>query len=171
MKLADMSAEQFKAKFGGVCEHSPWIAEAAFERIQLNETVPNKDESTILSDAFLGVITDAGEQRQLEFLCAHPELATALPDPGLAADSLAEQKGAGLNRCSENELAEFHQLNRAYREKFGFPFIVSVKRHDRASILDAFRKRIDCSRTEEFQAALEQVRVIVAMRILERLND
>ena len=119
----------------------------------------------------LVVITGAGEQRQLEFLRAHPELATTLADPGLAPDSLSEQQGAGLDRCNEKELTEFRQLNQAYREKFEFPFIIAVKWHDRASILEAFRERIDNSRNEELRNALEQVRQIVMHRILDRLDD
>jgi 2-oxo-4-hydroxy-4-carboxy-5-ureidoimidazoline decarboxylase len=163
----ETTLQQFQTTYGDVCEHSPWIAAAVYQR--LRNAAPWGEAE--LQDAFRQVITGSGEQIQLALLRAHPELATALSNPNLAAASSAEQIGAGLDHCNAEQFAEFQRLNRQYRDTFGFPFIIAVRGHDRESILSAFRQRIDHPQQQEFDMALEQVLKIVAFRIKERFGD
>jgi 2-oxo-4-hydroxy-4-carboxy-5-ureidoimidazoline decarboxylase len=99
-------------------------------------------------------------------LCAHPQLACAIENQELLTDdSVAEQTGAGLDRCSADEFSEFALLNKTYIEKFGFPFIIAVKGHDRYSILKNFRSRLQNSPQLEFETAINEVCRIAKFRI------
>ena len=116
-----MGKTAFVARFGAVFEHSPWVAEAVYDTH--DELL--KDAET-LAAYFESVFLASNPSRQLATLGAHPQLACALAAPDeLTADSVTEQSGAGLDRCSVAELAEFSRLNAAYSEKFGFPFIIA----------------------------------------------
>lgn len=151
----------FVARYGGVYEHSPWIAEAVWDAGR----VP--DDPDALADAMAAVVEAAGEQAQLALLRAHPDLAGRLGvDDALTAESGAEQAGAGLDRCTPEEFAEFQRLNEAYRARFGFPFILAVKGHDRAGILEVFRRRVRNKPAAELREALGQVHRIARFRLL-----
>jgi 2-oxo-4-hydroxy-4-carboxy-5-ureidoimidazoline decarboxylase len=147
-----MTRETFVQKYGGIYEHSAWVAEAVY---------PSDD----LTAAMRQAVEDGGHDRQLALLRAHPDLGEKLDT--LTPDSTAEQQGAGLNLCSPEEFREFHELNRAYREKFGFPFIVAVKGLNRQDILERFRQRIHNSSEQEFRTALDQVHRIAAFRLAD----
>ena len=102
----------------------------------------------------------------MELVRAHPDLAGKAALAGaLTADSTAEQAGAGLDRCSPEELAEFHALNTAYKEKFGFPFIVAVKGLTRHDILEQFRRRLENDAATELATAFEQIHKIARLRL------
>ncbi len=150
----------FLARFGGVYEHSAWIAEAVWD-----ENAGSDDMNT-LADAMAARVEAAGEDAQLALLRAHPDLAGKLAVQGeLTEESTSEQAGAGLDRCSPEEFAEFQRLNDAYTARFGFPFILAVKGHDRAGILDAFRRRVGNHPATEFREALDQVHRIARLRL------
>ena len=150
----------FLARFGGVYEHSAWIAEAVWD-----ENAGSDDMNT-LADAMAARVEAAGEDAQLALLRAHPDLAGKLAVQGeLTEESTSEQAGAGLDRCSPEEFAEFQRLNDAYTARFGFPFILAVKGHDRAGILDAFRRRAGNDPDAEFREALDQVHRIARLRL------
>lgn len=150
----------FVARFGGVYEHSPWVAETVWDAGR----VP--DEAGALADAMAAVVEKAGADAQLTLLRAHPDLAGKLAvGDALTAESSAEQAGAGLDRCTPEEFAEFQRLNAAYRARFGFPFILAVTGHDRAGILAIFRRRAGNDRVTEFREALDQVHRIARLRI------
>src|SRR4029077_8560588 len=103
---------------------------------------------------------------RIALLRAHPDLAGKAARLGaLTASSIAEQSSAGLDRLTDAEYERFQGLNTAYRERFGFPFIVAVRRHDKASILAAFETRLGHSREQEIDAALAQVFDIARMRL------
>ncbi len=159
-----MTREQFVRVFGGVYEHSPWIAEATFDRgLQAQH-----DTAAGLAAAMARVVADADNARKLDLLRAHPDLAGALARRGTTtASSAAEQTGAGLDQCSDEEHARFGELNRRYRERFGFPFIVAVKGLRRAEILRLFERRLGQGRERELAEALRQVHRIAALRLLE----
>ncbi len=159
-----MTREQFVRVFGGVYEHSPWIAEATFDRgLQAHH-----DTVAGLAAAMAQVVDDADSARRLHLLRAHPDLAGALARRGkTTASSAAEQTGAGLDQCSDEEYARFGELNRRYRERFGFPFIVAVKGLRRAEILGLFERRIGHGRERELAEALTQVHRIAELRLLE----
>ncbi len=145
-----MNKDEFVQKYGSIYEHSPWVAEAAFGA----EDIPA---------AMRQAVDQAGHDKQLILIKAHPDLGEKLDT--LTASSVSEQQGAGLNQCSPEEFAEFQKLNTAYKEKFGFPFIVAVKGLNRHDILERFRQRIDHDRETEFATALEQIHRIAHFRL------
>ena len=164
-----MSARaDFIAKFGGVFEHSPFIAERAYDGGLI--LVPLRARG--VHTAFTSVFRHASEDERLGVLRAHPDLAGRLAIAGeLTEDSRAEQAGAGLDRLSPEEHARFTQLNRAYVEKFGFPFIIAVKGLNRDDILAAFERRIGNERVEEFETACAEVEKIAWLRLLALLPE
>lgn len=164
---ASLSHPEFAARYGVVWEHSLWIAERAFRAGLGPET-----ETPEGLAAAMGRVVDAAErEEQLALLRAHPDLAGRLALAGeLTEASKAEQAGAGLDRCSPEELAEFTALNDRYVRKFGFPFIVAVKGLTRAEILERFRRRVENDPETEFAEALAQVKRIARLR-LEALAD
>ena len=162
-----MDLMAFKKKFGTVFEHSPWVAEAAFEA---GGSLLQDAES--LGECFESVFLAADPVLQLETLRAHPQLACALADQSdLTTDSVSEQTGAGLDRCSASELDDFKRLNADYMEKFGFPFIVAVRGLKRGQILDVFRRRLKNDPQAEYQAALQQTCRIARMRIEDIVGE
>jgi 2-oxo-4-hydroxy-4-carboxy-5-ureidoimidazoline decarboxylase len=159
--LNTLSADGFAALLGGIFEHSPWIARAAFAGRPF-VSIP------ALHATMVSVVTNCGPERQLTLLRAHPELAR----PGPLTDaSAAEQGGMGLDRLAADEAAAFDQLNTAYRVRFGFPFIIAVRgQRDRAAILAALDLRIQHSREQEMAAALAEVAKIARFRLDDLFN-
>ena len=163
-----MAKEAFVARFGGVFEHSPWIAEGAFEL----ELGPEHDTAIGLHNALARVFRAAGEDARLGVLRAHPDLAGKLAAARrLTADSTAEQASAGLDALTDEERVAFETLNSDYVEKFGFPFILAVKGKTKDEILAAFRTRIDHDRATEFTEACRQVERIALLRLKDMLPD
>ncbi len=158
---SDMDQEEFLEIFGPVFEHSPWIAEDVWnDGVEVrHDTVPGMHE------AMCNEIRRASAEAKLELLQAHPELKALQADHELSSQSHGEQLRSGLDQCSAEEKAEFDALNQAYREKFGFPFILAIKGYQRKQILEIFRRRLEHSREEEFQAALVQVMKIGLFRL------
>ncbi|MBP2558090.1 OHCU decarboxylase [Neorhizobium galegae] len=152
----------FVAMFGGVFEHSPFIAERAYDAGLM--LVPLSSKS--VHDALTSIFRRASREERLGVLRAHPDLAGKLAIAGeLTEDSKKEQAGAGLDRLSAAEHARFTELNTAYTEKFGFPFIIAVKGLTKDDILAAFEKRIHNSIDEEFDTATVQVEKIALLRL------
>ncbi|KAB1087586.1 2-oxo-4-hydroxy-4-carboxy-5-ureidoimidazoline decarboxylase [Neorhizobium galegae] len=158
-----MSARgDFIAMFGGVFEHSPFIAERAYDSGLM--LVPLTSKS--VHDALTSIFRKASREERLGVLRAHPDLAGKLAIAGeLTEDSKKEQAGAGLDRLSAAEHARFTEFNTAYTQKFGFPFIIAVKGLTKDDILAAFEKRIDNSADEEFDTATTQVEKIALLRL------
>ncbi|MFC6686544.1 allantoinase PuuE [Jhaorihella thermophila] len=161
-----MSREDFVKRFGGVFEHSAWVAERAFDL----ELGPAHDTAAGLHNALARAFRSASESERLGVLLAHPDLAGKLAQAKrLTPDSTAEQASAGLNALTDAERVTFTELNAAYRAKFGFPFIIAVRDHDKASILAAFQRRLDHDRDTEFAEACAQVERIAELRLREML--
>ena len=119
-----MDRADFVARFGGVFEHSAWIAERAFDKAPPPSRLDADWLHNVLSDEFRA----ATEEERYGVLRAHPDLAGRLAISGeLTEDSRQEQSGAGLDRLSEVEFARFTDLNTRYHARFGFPFIIAVK--------------------------------------------
>lgn len=155
----------FVARFGGVFEHSPWIADQAFDA-----GAPVRETASSVHAALAAIFRTAGHDRRLGVLRAHPDLAGRLAIAGgLTEDSRNEQAGAGLDRLTAEEHARFTALNDAYVEKFGFPFIIAVKGLNRYDILAAFEARIDNSAEQEFETACLQVEKIARLRLASML--
>ena len=152
---------EFAEKLGGVFEHSPWVAERAWQRRPFHSV----DE---LHRAMMSAVEDASEEEKVALVRAHPELAGS---ETLTPHSSAEQKRLGFTSLSRRELDEMSELNRAYREKFGFPCIVALRLHaDRASVMQQMRSRAANSRGVELKNALAQIGHITRGR-LEKMLD
>ena len=152
-----MTREAFLARYGAVAEHSPWVAEAAYDRFDGD-----------LATAFRLAIGEAAPERQLTLLRAHPDLAGKLALAGeLTEHSAQEQSSAGLDRLDPAELAELQGLNDSYRERFGFPFIICARVQTKDSILAAFRVRLGNAAGAERATALAEVVKIVQLRLAD----
>ena len=117
------------------------------------------------------VVTRASDGERLALLRAHPDLAGKAARAGaMSAASVSEQATAGLDRLTDDEFARFERLNAAYRERFGFPFIIAVRRHDKLAILAAYERRLQNTREAEIDAALEQVFEITGMRLAAQVR-
>ncbi len=158
----------FVARFGGVFEHSPFVAERAFDTGSIVAPLNAAAVHQALCDEFRA----ANPAERLGVLCAHPDLAgrLALADT-LTAQSRSEQAGAGLDRLSPDEHARFTGLNSRYVERFGFPFIIAVKGLDKHAILDAFEDRVANSAETEFATACAEVERIAGFRIAALLRE
>ena len=150
---------QFVATLGGIFEHSPWVADIAWE---------SRPFSSIdaLHAAMVEAVSSASIEAQLALICAHPELAGKEAAAGvLTRESKTEQASAGLDRCTADELARLRTLNKAYREKFGFPFVVAVKQRSKHEILDALASRVGNAREQEFATCLAEIGKIGRFRL------
>lgn len=159
---SEMSRRDFVTRFGGVYEHSPWIAERAWEL----ELGPAHDSAAGLANALARIFRAAPEAARLKVLTGHPDLAGKLAAAKrLTEASTAEQAAAGLDALTDADRAAFEGLNADYRARFGFPFIIAARDHDTAGILAAFRRRLDQDRAVEFAEACRQVERIAALRL------
>ena len=157
-----LSREDFVKVFADIYEHSPWVAEKAFELGQ----DPSVDDIDGLHQRMADILLSASFSAQLALINAHPDLAGKAAIRGeLTASSTAEQAGAGISECSAEEFARFTELNDAYKAKFGFPFIKAVKGSNRHEILAAFEQRIHNSAEQEFQTALAEINKIALFRL------
>lgn len=146
----------FVARFGALFEHSPWVVDRAARRRPFAH----------LHAGLMRVVTEATRDEQFALVRAHPELAgKAAIDRTLTAASTAEQASAGLDRLTPAEYDRFHALNAAYRERFGFPFVICVRRTDKAGILRAMEQRLANESDAELAAALTEIGEIVRLRL------
>ncbi|UXX83044.1 allantoinase PuuE [Roseovarius pelagicus] len=164
---SQMDRETFVAEFGGIFEHSPWIAERAYDL----ELGPTHDTAAGVHQALARIFRRAGADQRLAVLTAHPDLAGKLAEAErLTADSSAEQASVGLNALTDDERATFTALNDAYMSKFGFPFIIAVRDNTKATIMDAFRRRVEHDRDTEFVEACRQVERIAELRLQAKFS-
>jgi 2-oxo-4-hydroxy-4-carboxy-5-ureidoimidazoline decarboxylase len=157
--LNSAAPADFAAALGGIYEHSPWVAEAVSGQRPFGTLAA-------LHEAMVEAVRAASADAQLTLIKGHPDLAGKAARAGtLTPDSVSEQASAGLDRLSDAEFARFHQLNDAYQAKFGFPFIVSVRRHTKDSILRQFERRLAHSAADERETALTEIVRIAALRL------
>ncbi|MEJ2625784.1 MAG: 2-oxo-4-hydroxy-4-carboxy-5-ureidoimidazoline decarboxylase [Pseudolabrys sp.] len=155
---------QFVAALGGVYEHSPWVAEAVAAKRPFASLAA-------LHDAMSLVVRTAGDESKRALLNAHPDLAgKAARADALTADSKDEQHCAGLDRLNDAEFEKFHRLNAAYHTRFGFPFIICVRRHGKESIFRQFETRLRNDIATEFDTALTEVVRIAALRLDQHVS-
>lgn len=164
-----MEKAAFVTKFGSVFEHSPWVAERGFDVWQKNSAELKADKiHAAMTEAF----SAATQGMRLEVLKAHPDLAGKLAQAKrLTEASTAEQASAGLDALTNDERKTFTQLNSAYVSKFSFPFIIAVRDHTKASILEAFQKRIKNDEKQEFEVACMQVGRIAYHRLKDMVEQ
>ena len=155
-----MNEQDFVVRYGGIYEHSPWVAEEAAVIVDTDADVDTL--ATVMADC----VDNASEERQLALIRAHPDLAGKASIAGvLTEDSTAEQSSAGLDQCSQQEFARFQALNAGYWERFGFPFVMAMRDSTRADILDAFQARLQNDYDEEFETALAEIHMIARLRL------
>ena len=159
-EINDMDRDAFVAVFGGVFEDSPWAAEVAWQ------SIPFKRSEEVI-ETLCDVVRTAGRGRQLTLLRAHPELGARKP---LAGYSAREQDKAGLQRERGEQAVLLAELNRRYRDKFGFPFILAVKGLDPDKIIECFCERLENGPEDEFNECLRQVFRIAAYRLEDLLG-
>jgi len=162
-----MDKAEFVDRFGGVFEHSPWIA----ERAHALELGPAHDTAIGVHSALARAFRAASRDERLGVLRAHPDLAGKLAQAQrLTADSTAEQASAGLDALTDAEREAFTTLNADYVGRFGFPFIIAVRDHDKAGILAAFKRRLQNDSETEFAEACRQVERIAELRLLQAMD-
>jgi 2-oxo-4-hydroxy-4-carboxy-5-ureidoimidazoline decarboxylase len=161
--LNAMTADGFVEAVGDVFEHAPWVAAAAATRR------PFPTVAALHADMAATVRTAAAAD-QLAFIRAHPELGSKVKRIDITADSQAEQGSLGLDRLSDEEFARFSRLNTAYRDKFGFPFIICVRRHTRDSILHNFERRLANNVDTERRTALDEIGLITRLRLVGKVD-
>ncbi len=155
----ELARGSFIARFSDVAEHSPWVADKAYD------FRPFSSLAEIVS-AFAKAVNGAYVDRQLELICAHPDLAGKAAVAGeLEEDSAAEQAQAGISELTKEEFEKFTDYNNQYKDRFGFPFILAVKGATKDQILASFEERIDNERTREFQRAIHEICRIIRFRL------
>jgi urate oxidase len=157
-----MDRTEFVGHFGNIFEHSAWIAERAFD----GELSPANDTASGLHFALRTQFRMATDKERLGVIEAHPDLAGKLAAAHrLTAASTAEQQSAGLDALTDHERGQFTELNAAYTEKFGFPFIIAVRDNTKPMILEAMRTRLGNTRHNELEAACAQIERIALLRL------
>jgi len=165
--LSGLSEESFVAAIGGVYENSPWVASAVFTNLKpLSIT-----SIASLHAAMKEVVETAEEEKKLELINSHPDLAgkAALADE-LTEESKEEQSKAGLNSLTKEELEQFTKMNEKYKSKFGFVFILAVRNATKYTILKSFEARLKNTRMKEFEECITQIHKIAWMRLLTILE-
>lgn len=152
--------EEFVALYGGIYEHSPWVADETY-----NAARETSDPNT-LARLFASCVDEASDDRKLELIRAHPDLAGKAAVTGeLTRESTEEQSSAGIDQCTPEEFTEFQSLNTRYKEKFGFPFVMAVRNSNRREILEAFATRLQNDTETEFKTAIGEIHKIARMRL------
>jgi 2-oxo-4-hydroxy-4-carboxy-5-ureidoimidazoline decarboxylase len=156
-----VSGDDFVLRYGGIYEHSPWVAERA-QAVLADSAV----DAELLAGLMADCVDNAAVDAQLKLIRAHPDLAGKAQVAGeLTADSNEEQSKAGLDQCTAQEFENFQSLNAAYKEKFDFPFIMAVRESTRSEILKAFAARIENDYDVEFETALQEIHKIARLRL------
>ena len=151
----------FVAEVGTLYEHSPWVASLAFA----GRPFADRDA---LHATMQRIVREAPRARQLDLIRAHPDLAGRLARAGaLGTHSAGEQSGLGLDRLGDDEYERFDRLNRAYRSRFEFPFVIAVRGQTRASVLAAFETRLAHDHETEIAGALEEIGRIAGFRLAD----
>jgi 2-oxo-4-hydroxy-4-carboxy-5-ureidoimidazoline decarboxylase len=155
----ELDRDAFVERFGAVFEHSPWVAEAAWD------ARPFADLDG-LHAALVAAMRAAPRARQLALIRAHPDLAGRAAVAGeLTAASRSEQAGAGLGRLTPEEHAALTAANARYADRFGFPFVICVRGHTKETILAALAARVERPPEAEFETALDEIAAIARVRL------
>lgn len=158
-QLDSLSRDEFVRIVGPVFEHSPWIAEATWAKRPFVSVEQ-------LHQQLCETVTRATEAQQLALICAHPDLVGRAALAGtLTRESTNEQASAGLGNLTPEEVGLFQQNNAAYKEKFGFPFVICARLNKKEAILNGFKVRLQNSREQEVKAALGEIFKIAELRL------
>lgn len=158
-ELNKLSRPAFVGLLGGIFEHSPWVAEQAYQQRPF-DTVQK------LQKTMLDIVQASSMDDRLTLIRNHPELAGKEADEGtLTADSQKEQSRAGLNQCTAEELAQLHRLNKDYLDKFGFPFVIAVSGLNKHEIISAMQSRLQNDYDAEFETSINEIGKIARIRL------
>jgi len=160
-ELNSFDQDRFVKAVGWVFENSPWVAQRAWE----HRPFASRE---ILLEALVSQVQEATPEEKLALLCAHPDLGTRA---AVSEASSGEQAGAGLDRLSPGEFERLSRLNLAYRAKFGFPFLLAVKRATKNTIFETLERRLNASTESERREALKQVYRIAEFRLRDSVKD
>ena len=164
-ELNACDAAGFVAVCGPLYEHSPWVA----ERVCVRRPFASRQA---LHAALVAAVAEATAEEQLALIRAHPDLVGRLAREGrLTAASTAEQAAAGLDALSAEEVEAFERYNRAYRDRFGFPFVICARENRKEAILAAFPVRLGHTADEERAAALAEIGRIGWLRLLDAVCE
>jgi 2-oxo-4-hydroxy-4-carboxy-5-ureidoimidazoline decarboxylase len=167
-QINTFSPAEFSSAFGAVYEHSPWIAERAFA---LKPEAGFASRAAVHA-ALVATVQSASDDEKIALLNLHPELAGKEAAAGsLTSESTSEQASAGLTAMTAALVAELREHNAAYREKFGFPFIIAVRNNTQQAIFAAVTSRLGNTRAMEFNNNLMQVGEIARLRLLDIITD
>jgi 2-oxo-4-hydroxy-4-carboxy-5-ureidoimidazoline decarboxylase len=155
-----LDVEAFVERFGAVYEHSPWIARAAWH----SRPFPSPEA---LREEMQAIVRASSQSEQLALVRAHPELLGRLEAAQLTSESRGEQASAGLDRCTPEQRERMRELNAAYRERFGFPFVVAVRGLDWQAIIDRAESRLAHEREVELDAAIAEIGRIARLRLAD----
>lgn len=164
-ELNRLDGDAFVAICGPLFEHSPWIAQRTWPR----RPFASLDE---LHRALCATMYTASTQEQVKLIAAHPDLVGRLARQGqLTRESSGEQATAGLTALSPGDIAVFDRYNLAYRERFGFPFVICARQNKKDAILAAFPLRLMNTREQEIATSLGEIAKIAHLRLLDRLSE
>ena len=152
--------EEFVGMYGGIYEHSAWVAEEAWDN------AGNHADKGSMSENLARCVDDAPHEARLALIRAHPDLAGKAAISGdLTGESTDEQAAAGIDQCTPEEFDQFQSLNAAYKQKFGFPFVMAVRNSNRHDILAAFTTRLRNDNETEFATAISEIHKIARLRL------
>ena len=155
-----MTRDEFVARYGGVYEHSAWVAEQAFPN------VASEMHADDVEAALAACVDAADRDTKFALIRSHPDLAGKAAVRGeLTGDSTHEQKSAGIDQCTAQEFESFQALNASYKTKFGFPFVMAVRDRNRQDILRAFAARLENDLSTEFDTAIREIHEIARLRL------
>ncbi len=158
--LNELSQAAFVETLGAIFEDTPTIAAQTWHQRPF-QTIDN------LHQKMVAVVESLSPDAQLALIQAHPDLGSRLK---MAEASVQEQAGVGLDRLTPEEYDRFHHLNQSYKAKFGFPFIIAVRNHTKASILEAFQRRLENTTEDEKQQALAEIYQIARFRLTDAIS-
>ena len=159
---------EFLKHFSGVYELSPWVAEQAYNA----GLGSSEDHLDGLANAFANVVNAQDKNQLMVLIRNHPDLAGKAAVAGeLTDESTSEQSSAGINQCTSAEFDSFTRLNKSYKKKFAFPFIMAVRKSNRHEILAAFEQRIHNNPEDEFKRAIAEIHKIARFRLAELVTQ
>jgi 2-oxo-4-hydroxy-4-carboxy-5-ureidoimidazoline decarboxylase len=162
-RLNQMNAHGFVRTIGHCFEHSTWVAEGAFHLHPFHSVAE-------LHQKLCDTVKQAGDEQKLALIRAHPDLVGRMAQP-LTAESQSEQAAAGLTQLTADQRETFNAYNEAYRDQFGFPFVICARENKKDAILAAFPRRLRHTREREIDVAIEEICKIAHLRLLDTISE
>lgn len=160
-QINQMPEAEFAQAIGPAFEDTPQIAAQVW---------PQRPFASVadLHHKMVALVRRMAEEEKMTLIQAHPDLGTRV---AMAEASVAEQSQAGLTQLTAAEYERFQTLNQRYKERFGFPYILAVAGHTKASILDNFTQRLDNDPATEKATALSQIETIAGLRLASWIEE